>query len=147
MKQAVETLIAPAKEEPKDVTTKLKATVGELRQLSNKKAGLQGKVDTAKEHYKLLLDELKGVQDSIDKEQQQLTAQSEAQAKLPKKETSEAADAELPEIDQDTNHHVFKAMAQVCILFTDTRKAELERDLAENLLKHRQRHAELPRSG
>ena len=41
VKEAVETLLTPVKQEPKDVTTQLKVTVGELRQLSNKKAGLQ----------------------------------------------------------------------------------------------------------
>lgn len=46
-------------------------------QLSNKKAGPQKKVDVGKETYKLMLDELKAVQEAtIDKEQQQLTAQS-----------------------------------------------------------------------
>ena len=79
VKEAVENLLAPAKEEPKDVTTKLKATVGELRQLSNKKAGFQKKVDNAKDQYKLLLDELKLVQEMIDKEQQQLTERASCQ--------------------------------------------------------------------
>lgn len=73
VKEAVENLLTPVKQEPKDVTTKLKATVGELRQLSNKKAGLQKRVDNAKDQYKLLLDELKVVQEQIDKEQQQLS--------------------------------------------------------------------------
>lgn len=71
-----------------------------LRQLSNKKAGLQKRVDTAKEQYKLVLDELKSVQELIDKEQQQLTAQSQAYAyaKLLKEETKEAVDKELPRL-------------------------------------------------
>ena len=89
VKEAVESLVTPVKQEPKEVTTKLKATVGELRQLSNKKAGLQKRVDNAKDQYKLLLDELKVVQEQIDKEQQQLSAQSEAYAKLLKDETKQ----------------------------------------------------------
>ena len=126
------------KQEPKDVTTQLKTTVGELRQLSNKKAGLQKRVDNAKEQHKTLLDELKVVQEMIDKEQQQLTAQSAAYAKLLKEETKEA---EVPEtlVDDDVNEHVMKALAQVGILHTDSQKTELERQLAENMLKRRKK--------
>ena len=83
VKEAVENLLTPVKEEPKDVTTKLKATVGELRQLSNKKAGLQKRVDNAKDQYKLLLGELKMVQEP------------EAYAKLLKDETKDAAVLEV----------------------------------------------------
>lgn len=135
VKEAVENLMTPVKDEPKDVTTKLKATVGELRQLSNKKAGLQKRVDTAKEQYKLLLDELKTVQEMIDKEQQQLTAQSEAYAKLLKEETTEAVVREVA-VDDDVNDHVLKALAQVGILYTDS---QIERQLAESMLKRRKR--------
>lgn len=49
-------------------------TVGELRQLSNKKAGLQ-KVDVAKETYKFDELEVESGAGGIDEEQQQLTAQ------------------------------------------------------------------------
>ena len=138
VKEAVENLLAPVKQEPKDVTTQLKTTVGELRQLSNKKAGLQKRVDTAKEQYKTLLDELKVVQEMIDKEQQQLTAQSAAYAKLLKEETKEA-EAHEPTVDDDVNEHVMKALAQVGILYTDSQKTELERQLAENMLKRRKK--------
>lgn len=105
----------------------------------NKKVGLQKRVDTAKEQYKLLLDELNTVQELIDKEQQQLTAQSEAYAKILKEETKEAADEELSDVDQDANDHVLTALAQVGILYTDSQKSELERHLAENLLKCRKK--------
>ena len=139
VKEAVENLLAPAKEEPKDVTTKLKVTVGELRQLSNKKAGLQKKVDDAKDQYKLLLDELKMVQELIDKEQQQLMAQSEAYAELLKEEMKDECAEELPEVDADVNDHVLKALAQVGILRTDSQKTDLEQRLAENMLKRRKK--------
>lgn len=146
VREAVENLVAPAKQEPKDVTTKLKATVGELRQLSNKKAGLQKKVDTAKDQYKILLDELKLVQELIDKEQQQLTAQSEAYAKILKEENVEDTTNETGEVDGDMNDHVLKALAQVGILYTDTQKSDLERHLAENKLKRRKK-SEIPSLG
>ena len=146
VREAVENLVAPAKQEPKDVTTKLKATVGELRQLSNKKAGLQKKVDTAKDQYKILLDELKMVQELIDKEQQQLTAQSEAYAKILKEENVEDTTNETGEVDGDMNDHVLKALAQVGILYTNTQKSDLERHLAENKLKRRKK-SEIPSLG
>ena len=138
VKEAVETLLTPVKQEPKDVTTQLKVTVGELRQLSNKKAGLQKRVDNAKDQYKLLLDELRVVQEQIDKEQQQLTAQSEAYAKLLKEETTAAEVSETP-VDVDVNEHVLKALAQVGVLYTDSQKTELERQLTENMLKRRKK--------
>ena len=65
---------------PVDVTGQLKATVGELRQLAHKKPALQKKVDQAKDSYKTLLDELKSVQEAIDREHKQLGTQSEAYA-------------------------------------------------------------------
>ena len=146
VKEAVESLVTPAKQEPKDVTTRLKATVGELRQLSNKKAGLQKRVDNAKDQYKILLDELKTVQEQIDKEQQQLTAQSEAYAKLLKEENVEDTTNETVEVDGDMNDHVLKALAQVGILYTDAQKTDLERHLAENKLKRRKK-SEIPSLG
>ena len=146
VKEAVENLLSPVKDEPKDVTTKLKVTVGELRQLSNKKAGLQKRVDNAKDQYKLLLDELKMVQEQIDKERQQLTAQSEAYAKLLKEETNEDTSSEIVEVDGDVNDHVLKALAQVGILHTESQKSDLERHLAENMLKRRKK-SDGPHSG
>ena len=68
VKEAVLGLIKPAPSATIDVTGQLKATVGELRQLATKKQSLQGKVDQAKDHYNMLLDELKAVQEAIDKE-------------------------------------------------------------------------------
>lgn len=140
VKEAVETLVAPVKQEPKDVTTQLKTTVGELRQLSNKKAGLQKRVDHAKDQYKTLLEELKLVQEQIDKEQKQLSAQSEAYAKLLKEETVVAADeGQEAVVDADVNEHVLKALARVGILYTDSQRTDLERQLAENMLKRRKK--------
>ena len=112
----------------------------------NKKVGLQKRVDTAKEQYKLLLDELNTVQELIDKEQQQLTAQSEAYAKLLKEENVEDTTNETVDVDGDMNDHVLKALAQVGILYTDAQKTDLERHLAENKLKRRKK-SEIPSLG
>lgn len=49
---------------------------------------------------------------------------------------------ELPEFDQDTNDHVVKAMERAGILFTDAQKTELERHLAESMLKRREKEAD-----
>ena len=145
VKDAVTNLVAPVKQEPKDVTTLLKVTVVELRQLSNKKAGLQKRVDQAKEQYRVLLDELKSVQEMIDKEQQQLSARSAAYAKILKEETKEAPTTEEA-VDEDVNDHVLKALAQVGILYTDTQKSDLQRQLAESMLKRRKK-SEVQSSG
>ena len=149
VKEAVESLVHPAKPEPVDVTTKLKVTVGELRQLSHRKAGLQKRVDNAKDQYRVLLDELKTVQEQIDKEQQQLTAQSEAYAKILKEETKEEPTTEsaLSALDEDMNDHVLKALAQVGILYTETQKSDLQRQLAESMLKRRKKNEESQPSG
>ena len=85
VKEAVVGLIKPAPSATIDVTGQL-ATVGELRQLATKKQSLQGKVDVAKDQYKLLLEELKGAEEAIDKEHKQLGDQSEAYAKQLKEE-------------------------------------------------------------
>lgn len=57
--QDVEAVVTPTKPAEVDLTGQLKATVGELRQLSHRKQTLQKKVNQAKDHYKILLDELK----------------------------------------------------------------------------------------
>ena len=80
VKDVVAGLIKPAPAATVDVTGQLKATVGELRQLATKKQSLQRKVDQAKEQYRVLLDELKTVQEAIDKEHKQLGDQSAAYA-------------------------------------------------------------------
>ena len=77
----------------------------------------------------------------IDKEQQQLTAQSEAYAKLLKEETKEAPSSETA-LDDDMNDHVLKALAQVGILYTETQKSDLQRQLAESMLKRRKKSDE-----
>lgn len=76
VKAAVENLVTPPKPEPADVTGQLKATVGELCQLSNKKQSLQRRVDSAKDQYKLLLEDFNQVQEASDREQKQLSKQS-----------------------------------------------------------------------
>lgn len=53
VRTAVEGLLQPPQIAQVDVTGQLKATVGELRQLSQRKQSLQKKVDNAKEQYKV----------------------------------------------------------------------------------------------
>ena len=101
VKEAVEGLLKPSQSAPVDDTGQLKATVGELRQLSHKKQSLQKKVDTAKEHYKTLLDELKTVQEAIDREHKQLGDQSEAYAKRLKEEALPGSPAPEHVLDPD----------------------------------------------
>lgn len=109
LKEVVEGLIKPAQTATVDVTGQLKATVGELRQLSTKKQSLQRRVDQAKEQYESLLDELKGVQEAIDKEHKQLGDQSEACAKQLKEEAVPTSPSSDHVLDPDTTEHVLKA--------------------------------------
>ena len=55
------------------------------------------------------------------------------------KEETTAAEASEAPVDDDVNEHVLKALAQAGILYTDSQKTELERQLAENMLKRRKR--------
>ena len=137
VKDAVVGLIKPTPTVAVDVTGQLKATVGELRQLPTKKQSLQRKVDQAKEQYKVLLDELKLVQEAIDKEHKQLGDQSAAYAKQLKDEAvTEPATGEHV-LGSDATEHVLKALGQAGIVFNATQQQELERNLAETLAKRR----------
>ena len=147
VKDVVEGLLKPAPMAIVDVTGQLKATVGELRQLSTKKQSLQKKVDQAKEQYKTLLDELKMVQEAIDKEHKQLGDQSEAYAKQLKEEALPSTPPAEHVLDPDTTEHVMKAMGQAGIVFTLEQLKELERNLAETLAKRRKTAGEIPLSG
>ena len=143
----VEGLLAPAPTANVDVTGQLKATVGELRQLSTKKQSLRKRVDQAKEQYKNLLDELKQVQAALDKEHKLLGDQSEAYAKQLKDEALPDTPPAEHVMDPDTTEHVMKAMGQAGIIFTLEQRKELERNLAETLAKRRKTAAEIPLSG
>ena len=116
VKEVVEGLLKPAPAASVDVTGQLKATVGELRQLTTKKQSLQKRVDQAKESYKMLLDELKIVQEAIDKEHKQLGNQSEAYAKQLKEEALPTTPPAEHVLDPDTTEHVMKAMGQAGII-------------------------------
>ena len=123
VKEAVEGLLKPPHTAPVDVTGQLKATIGELRQLSHKKPSLQKKVDNAKEHYKNLLDEFKTVQEAIDRGHKQLGDQSGAYAKQLKEEALPGSPAPEHVLDPDTTEHVMKAMGQASFLPRTSRKS------------------------
>lgn len=147
VKDAVVGLIKPPPAANVDVTGQLKATVGELRQLATKKQSLQRRVDQAKDQYKLLLDELKAVQEAIDKEHKQLGDQSEAYAKQLKAEAVPLAQAHEHVLDADATEHVLKALGQAGIIFNSEQQKELERNLAETLAKRRKTEGDTQLSG
>ena len=101
----------------------------------------------AKEQYKTLLDELKGVQEAIDKEHKQLGDQSEAYAKQLKEEAVPMPPAHEHVLDTDTTEHVLKALGQAGIIFNSDQQKELERNLAETLAKRRKTEGEAQLSG
>ena len=147
VKEVVEGLLAPAPATNVDVTGQLKATVGELRQLSTKKQSLQKRVDQAKEQYKNLLDELKQVQAALDKEHKLLGDQSEAYAKQLKEEAVPLSPGHEHVLDADATEHVLKALGQAGIIFNSEQQKELERNLAETMAKRRKTELETPLGG
>ena len=147
VKEVVEGLLKPAPAASVDVTGQLKATVGELRPLTTKKQSLQKRVDQAKESYKMLLDELKIVQEAIDKEHKQLGNQSEAYAKQLKEEALPTTPPAEHVLHPDITEHVMKAMGQAGIIFTVEQQKELERNLAETIAKRRKTVGDAQLSG
>ena len=71
LKEAVEKLVEPSKPEP-TLATKLKQSVGQLKQLAEKKSAIQQKADAVKTQNTALLQELKETQTKIDAAQQEL---------------------------------------------------------------------------
>ena len=147
VKDAVEGLIKPQPTTHVDVTGQLKATVGELRQLATKKQSLQRRVDQAKDQYKVLLDELKTVQEAIDRERKQLGDQSAAYAKQLKEEAVPLSPANEHVLGVDATEHVLKALGQAGIIFNSDQQKELERNLAETLAKRRKMDGDAQLSG
>ena len=84
-----------------------------------------------------LLDELKAVQEAIDKEHKQLGDQSEAYAKQLKAEAVTVTSTGDHVLDSDATEHVLKALGQAGIIFNSDQQKELERNLAETMSKRR----------
>ena len=92
LKAAVEKIVVPDKPEP-TLATRLKQSVGALRQLLDKEAAIQTKADAVKAQYTSLLQELKELQGKIEsaqKDLQQATTLYNKQLEEDKQATAEA---------------------------------------------------------
>ena len=116
-----------------DLTKKLKVAVGLIRDQSAKKEVLQQRADQAKTSYKALLEELKGITESIEKAQQELKAISKdysarlaAQAK---EEVSTPKASPTPEpqaMDEDHMQSYQVMLQEVGVVLTAEQQAQME---------------------
>ena len=117
----------------KSTAVKLKMTVGTIKDLTNKKAHLQLKVDQSKDQYKALLQELQDLQQMLDNAQDDLKKTSEEYAKL----------AQTMKIEQEaeetciTRERMIEMMNSVGMTISDEQKEQLEKLAEETKQKRR----------
>ena len=137
LKDAVEKIVEPAKQEP-TIATKLKQSVGTLKQSTEKKASLQAKADGVKQQYSALLQELKELQTKIEgaqKELQDNTTQYNKQLEQDK-QTAEEANVDPDEI---TAEKLMIIMSNVGVHATAEQVQIFASKLSENAVKRRKR--------
>lgn len=135
LKAAVEKIVVPDKPEP-TLATKLKQSVGALRQLTDKKAAIQARADAVKSQYTALLQELKDLQSKIEnaqKDLQQATTLYNKQLEEDKQATAES------NVDPDelTPENLMAIMASVGVQATTTQIQDFAHKLVENVAKRR----------
>ena len=117
----------------KSTAVKLKTTVGTIKDLTNKKAHLQLKVDQSKDQYKALLQELQDLQQMLDNAQDDLKKTSEEYAKL----------AQTMKIEQEaeetciTRERMIEMMNSVGMTISEEQKEQLEKLAEETKQKRR----------
>ena len=134
LKEAVEKLVEPDKPEP-TLATKLKQSVGNLKQLAEKKAVLQQKADAVKAQYTALLQELKDMQNKIEQAQKELQETTTKYNQQLEKEKNEAVDAE-----QDFTlapEKLVTILAKVGLQATAEQVTDFARQLEETAAKRR----------
>ena len=134
LKEAVEKLVEPDKPEP-TLATKLKQSVGNLKQLAEKKAVLQQKADAVKAQYTALLQELKDMQNKIEQAQKELQETTTKYNQQLEKEKNEAVDA-----DQDFTlapEKLVTILAKVGLQATAEQVTDFARQLEETAAKRR----------
>ena len=126
-----------------DVAKQLKQAVGQIRDQNAKKQSLQQKADQAKATYKIYLEELKQINESITQTQQELENLAKSFGSMLKEEPAEektpralgggtiAMDEDLP---VDACH---SALASVGVTLTLEQKTQLETVWAEQMRKKR----------
>lgn len=135
LKAAVEKIVEPERPEP-TLATKLKQSVGALRQLTDKKAAIQTKADAVKSQYTALLQELKDLQGKIEsaqKDLQQATTLYNQQLEKDK----QTADEVNVDPDELTPENIMAIMASVGVQATPTQIQDFSHKLGENVSKRR----------
>ena len=140
---------APQPEETTEatLTRQLKQAVGQIRDLSTKKMGLQTKADQAKAIYKNMLEELKQVTDQIEKIQKDLENLSKTYSTMlaeqrstdvpgtPKAAPAFVIDGDMA--DQDMVDVCHLALVSAGFKLTEEQKAQLETACLDQLKKKR----------
>ena len=135
LKAAVEKIVEPVKPEP-TLTTKLKQSVGTLRQLSDRKSAIQAKADAVKAQYTSLLQELKEVQSKIEAAQKELQQSTELYNQQLEKE-KQASDDSNVDPEELTPENIMTIMATVGVNATHQQIQDFAKKLGENVTKRR----------
>ena len=135
LKAAVEKIVVPDKPEP-TLATKLKQSVGALRQLTDKKAAIQSKADAVKAQYTALLQELKELQSKIESAQKDLQQATTLYNKQLEEDKQATADSNV-DPDELTPENLMAIMASVGVQATSTQIQDFAHKLVENVSKRR----------
>ena len=135
LKAAVEKIVEPVKPEP-TLTTKLKQSVGTLRQLADRKSAIQAKADAVKAQYTSLLQELKDVQSKIESAQKELQQSTELYNQQLEKE-KQASDDTNVDPEELTPENIMTIMASVGVNATQLQIQDFAKKLGKNVTKRR----------
>ena len=134
LKSQLEGIIHPKVETTeKSAAAKMKASIGTLRDLSNRRDGAQAKVDQSKDQYKTALQDLQDLQKQIDLTQEELKQTTAEYARI-------AMEKKIEEIPMDTKveeETMWQLMEQVGITVDEDKKEQLQKLLEENQTKRR----------
>ena len=134
LKSQLEGIIQPKVEHNEKTTAaKMKASIGALRDLSNRRDGAQAKVDQSKEQYRTALQDLQDLQKQIDLTQEELKQTTAEYAKLAMEKRMEETPIET-KIDEET---MWQLMQQVGITIEEDKKTHLQKLMEENQMKRR----------
>ena len=112
LKSQLEGIIQPkAENTEKTAAAKMKASIGTLRDLSNRRDGAQAKVDQSKEQYKMALQDLQDLQKQIDQTQEELKQTTAEYARIAMEKKIEETPIET-KVEEET---MWQLMEQVGI--------------------------------
>ena len=134
LKSQLEGIIHPKVENTeKSAAAKMKASIGTLRDLSNRRDGAQAKVDQSKEQYRIALQDLQDLQKQIDQTQEDLKQTTAEYARIAMEKKIEETPVET-KVEEET---MWQLMEQVGITIEEDKKEQLQKLLEENQTKRR----------